>query len=132
MGGEQMPDKEEIHIPGFTKTGLFELAVEQIGQNNLSSKNTFLRMWKKDCAHLKVPKTQRFTKCTVCTTLKGKIQKAKSTVERSAGAVLRKLHFDFIRQDSLKYSLIESCEENCINKMIGSRERRTILSVCLP
>ncbi len=65
--GDNMPHKQEIHLPFHQRKDLYPLFVKEFQRlytsTNPASPQYFRRVWKRDCSHAKVLKTSRFTTC---------------------------------------------------------------------
>ncbi len=66
---EKMPDVDELHLPFFQKTEVYDLFVHEYKKLYTTSPPTahyFMFTWKENCRQVKVRKTSRFTICDEC------------------------------------------------------------------
>ncbi|XP_060568789.1 uncharacterized protein LOC132727367, partial [Ruditapes philippinarum] len=83
MHGDRMPNTNQILLPyGLTKNDLYGKYKEECTTKPVS-RSQFYTTWKQHFPHVKIKKTNSFTKCTICTTLERQIAKTTSVETRS-------------------------------------------------
>lgn len=85
FNGEVQPNSNFTHLPdNFTKREVYNLYVEsqKDSQNSTLSLPSFLRIWRQDFSHVKIPKKSRMGVCQICAELKAKRDTAKTTEEK--------------------------------------------------
>lgn len=105
--GDRMPDVNEVHLPFFKKTDVYDHFLKDFAElhsRNPPSFNYFCKIWRKYCPSVKVRKVTRFTKCSRCEELRAAIEDA-VTMGKDA-TLLRKqktAHREFIQLERREY-----------------------------
>lgn len=85
FNGEVLPNSNFTHLPdNFTKREVYSLYAEsqKDSLNSTLSLPSFLRIWRQDFPHVKIPKKSRMGVCQICAELKAKRDTAKTTEEK--------------------------------------------------
>lgn len=105
---DRMPDKEEFHLPFFTKKCVYEIFTKEFAilypRMNVPVLSSFVHTWKKFRNYIKVRKYSRFTKCSTCERLRAALGDA--FCNRQETRILKdqkRLHHEFIRRERLEY-----------------------------
>ncbi|VDI59751.1 Hypothetical predicted protein [Mytilus galloprovincialis] len=101
-----MPDSSQLHLPCcLTKTSVYELMkfdLTDIGETCLSMSH-FLCIWRRDLRHIAIPKTSRFSECTICSLIKKSLSETKDKQVRSGLLEQRNKHLWQQRSERQKY-----------------------------
>ena len=80
--GDRMPDRDEQHIPYFSKKEVYEAFIEDFKNlyngNDPPKLHYFAAIWKQHCHHIKIRRVHRFAACSICEELKGDLRDAVS------------------------------------------------------
>ncbi len=106
--GENMPDKNEIHLPFDRRKELYPLFVTDFNrlypETRPASPQYFRRVWKYQYPHVKVLKTMRFTTCERCDELRRNMRAA--AIKRQSTEAIKDQqikHLEFVRKERLEY-----------------------------
>ncbi|XP_078694222.1 uncharacterized protein LOC144923518 [Branchiostoma floridae x Branchiostoma belcheri] len=103
--GDKMPNTQNTHLPQCaTKKTIFEAYTdENWNEEKLLKESRFKVMWKKEFPNLRIPRKNRFTKCTECDTLKKLLKSAKSKADIEEVKERRTAHFNLQNAARQKY-----------------------------
>ncbi len=108
--GDKMPDSEERHLPFHKKYEVYAQFKEDFKRTTsetlegLPCMNYFLKIWKIECRHVKVRKTNRFTKCDICERLREETLRAITNFESTSSIRAQKrAHYQMISDERLEY-----------------------------
>lgn len=106
--GDSMPDRIESHLPFFRTADVYELYkrdfINLYPDQTPLQYNRFMETWKMHCGHVKVKKSTRFTKCSLCERLREAL--AQATRDGTPCGVLKQkkaAHYDFVFRERREY-----------------------------
>ncbi|XP_035680730.1 uncharacterized protein LOC118418795 [Branchiostoma floridae] len=104
--GDKMPDNIAIHLPAsMTRDAVYERYMEKMAETHQKTvgKSTFMTMWREDLSGVKIPKTNRFSKCDVCQDLRKAVREAATAERREQIKSDLQLHFKQQKQERQVY-----------------------------
>ncbi|XP_066266678.1 uncharacterized protein [Branchiostoma lanceolatum] len=104
--GDKMPDAEKILLPAsWTVNDVFLYYQEENKDEPVKplKRTQFLKVWRKHCSHIKIPKFSRFAKCTVCDNLKKALLQATTKIKREEVRDARSAHILLQKLQRMKY-----------------------------
>ena len=93
--GDQCPDSPDLYLPPGTKTDYYKEYEAEVKET--VKLETFLLIWRKEFANLKIPRQKRLGKCKVCADLKEKLASEQTPQKRAELKQQRKDHLAFVR-----------------------------------
>ena len=88
--------KRGCHFPSIYKQvdilNEINATLEQLGHEKMLSKSSFNRIWNKEYPQVYLTKTSEFSKCTLCSSLKEKLEAKPSLEERARLLNEREIH----------------------------------------
>ncbi|XP_077986807.1 uncharacterized protein LOC144441142 isoform X2 [Glandiceps talaboti] len=132
--GDKMPNTDQIHLPSsMTKIHVYTdyLADTRQPQSQKISQSSFYELWSKEFNHVRIPKENRFAKCTVCDDLKRASHVKNDVNEKKAIVMDLKEHYLHQKKQRESYYnnimrakaqpddylsvIIDGMEQNCSN-----------------
>ncbi|KAI8496713.1 ATP binding [Branchiostoma belcheri] len=102
--GDDMPNSKNKNLPQCaTKKIIFEAYEDDHWNEETLKESRFLQMWKREFPNLKIPKKNRFTKCTECDTLKKLLKSATTKEDIKEIQDRRTAHFSLQNSARQKY-----------------------------
>eukprot|EP00058_Branchiostoma_floridae_P012161 XP_002597649.1 hypothetical protein BRAFLDRAFT_77449 [Branchiostoma floridae] len=104
--GDKMPNAEQILLPAsWTMNDVYLFYQEENKDDPVKplKRTQFLKVWRTECKHIRIPKFSRFAKCTMCDNIKKALLEARNKRDREEVRRARSHHILLQKLQRMKY-----------------------------